>query len=433
MIAGRQSIAQQRRPSALVRDTRQANVSSATRRHRADYWLIVVCSLLLTIGLIVIYSISPGLAVIKNVGDNYYVSKQLVAIGLGLLTFLAAAYVPLGVWRKIWKPLVGLAALSSLLVFIMPADELFRAHRWLTFGGFSFQVAELIKFALLIGVAHFLVLRWRQEKLDDTRQTLYPLLAVMAILGLVVAKFQSDLGSAAVMVGMICVMAFIVGVPLKKVGLIVGIIAFGAIVAIGTSDYRRDRLYTYLHPESDCQTAGYQACQALIAVGSGGIVGLGLGHSVQAYGYLPEASNDSIFAIMAEKFGFIGVVVILSLYIVLLTRIKRVAERTSDQFSKLIVIGVLSWISLQAIINIGAMLGLLPLKGITLPFVSYGGTSLIFMTAALGLVFQVSRYTNFSTVEPIGSRHDKISFNTSRDGRRLGRAYNPNLVSRPRA
>ena len=177
-----------------------------------------------------------------------------------------------------------------------------------------------------------------------------------------------------------------------------GIILIGGVLLIATSAYRRDRLFTYLHPERDCQGTGYQACQAVISVGSGGLFGKGLGRGVQGFGYVPEAANDSIFAIYAEKFGFVGVVALLCVFMVLFTRLKNIMERTGDDFSKFIVAAVLAWLSVQTIINIGAMIGLLPLKGITLPFISYGGTSIIFMTAAVGIVFNISRYTSLSPI-----------------------------------
>jgi cell division protein FtsW len=175
-----------------------------------------------------------------------------------------------------------------------------------------------------------------------------------------------------------------------------GIILIGATLAISVSPYRRDRLQTFMHPERDCQNVGYQACQALIAVGSGGMFGKGLAQSVQAYGYTPEAANDSIFAVYAEMFGFIGVTVLLGLFIAFFTRLLRIMERAPDTTSRLLITGVLAWLSTQELINIGAMIGLLPLKGITLPFISYGGTSIIFVTAAVGLAFNVSRYTTYS-------------------------------------
>jgi cell division protein FtsW len=198
-----------------------------------------------------------------------------------------------------------------------------------------------------------------------------------------------------VIVAMMVTMAFVAGLPLKRVLMIGAILAIGVILAISSTPYRRERLASYLKPEANCQGSGYQACQAMIAVGSGGMIGLGLGSSVQAYGYLPEAANDSIFAIYAEKFGFVGSIVLLSLFVAFFARLRSIAERTADDFGRLIVIGVLAWLSIQTLINVGAMIGLLPLKGITLPFISYGGTSVVFVAAAVGLVYQISRYTAF--------------------------------------
>jgi cell division protein FtsW len=185
--------------------------------------------------------------------------------------------------------------------------------------------------------------------------------------------------------------------------LIGGVVIIGLVLAISATPYRRARLETFLHPDSNCQGSGYQACQSLISVGSGGIVGLGLGNSVQAYGYEPEAANDSIFAIYAEKFGFVGTIILLLIFSFFFTRLKTIAERLPDDFSRLLVIGVLAWFSTQALINIGGMVGLLPLKGITLPFISYGGTSVVFSAAAVGLVFQASQYTSYSVPRDIES------------------------------
>jgi cell division protein FtsW len=165
-------------------------------------------------------------------------------------------------------------------------------------------------------------------------------------------------------------------------------------------------------------------------VGSGGLFGQGLGYGVQAYGYLPEAGNDSIFAIMAEKFGFVGTTGIIVLYGLYIRRLKIVAAHSADTFSRLVVVGVLAWFSTQMVINIGAMIGVLPLKGITLPLISQGGTSIICLMAALGLVYQISRYTSYSEINQL-TEHEK-STDYSPDGRRLRRAYNAPVVSRPR-
>jgi cell division protein FtsW len=285
---------------------------------------------------------------------------------------------------------------------------------------------ELLKFALLVWLAGFLAVRIQNRQITDTNSTLKPLIIAIGVIGLGVAGIQSDLGSTGVIVLMMATMAFVAGMPMRRILMIGGIIAVGLILAVSATPYRRERLATYLHPEADCQTTGYQACQALIAVGSGGMIGLGIGRSVQANGYLPEAANDSIFAIYAEVFGFIGVVVLLGIYVALFGRLKSIAERAPDDFSRLIVVGVLTWLSVQALINIGAMIGLLPLKGITLPFISYGGTSVVFVAAAVGLVFQISRYTSY--VAP--QTDERSSYDNSRDRRRVRGAYHPNLGSR---
>lgn len=410
----------------------QVSAESGVRRHKPDYWLLVFAALLMTIGLVVIYSISPALAASQDISQSYFITKELINVGLGVAVFAAAALLPTWWWRKIAGPLAAAALIASAVVMITPTDEIYQAHRWIRAGGLSFQVAELVKFALLIGLAVFLTKQWRSGRLADSNATLKPLLILVAVVGLLVAKLQSDLGSAAVVVAMIIMMAYAAGIPLKKVLLIGGcILALGAL-AISTSGYRRDRLAAFIHPESNCQGSGYQACQALISVGSGGVFGMGLGYGVQAYGYLPEASNDSIFAIIAEKFGFVGTLAIIVIYTAFIARLRRLIEHTANQFNRLVLVGVLAWISTQMIINIGAMIGLLPLKGITLPFISQGGTSLIFLTAALGLVFQISRYTSYSVTEPKTSISQQKSYGPF-DGRRIGRPHNAAVVAGRRA
>lgn len=409
------------------------NAQGSARRHKPDYWLLVLSALLLAIGLIVVYSISPGLAVEKDVGQTYFINRQLIWAGLGLAAFFVVANMPLVFWKRLQQPLLIIAALSAVIVRVF-GEEVNGAYRWIQVGGFSFQPVELIKFALLIWVAAFLAQRIKEGTLSDFKQTLKPLLIAVAALVVVVAGVQSDFGSTAVMIAMMGAMVLIAGVPMKRLMAIGGVVLLLGTFAIVSSDYRQERLMTFLHPEQDCLNTGYQACQALIAVGSGGLVGLGLGRSVQAFGYLPEAENDSIFAIYAEKFGFLGVAVLLGLLLAFFSRIKRVIERAPDDFSRLIATGVLVWLSVQAIINIGAMIGLLPLKGITLPFISYGGTSVVFVMAAVGLVFHISRYTLYSV--PRSDRPDNVSGGSghnedSRDRRRFRGAYHPNPVSRP--
>ena len=403
---------------------------SATRRHRPDYWLVVITVVLLSIGLILVYSIGPALAATRGGGANSFVGRQFVAVLMGAVAFLVTSKVPLKLWRRWQWALLGLALMGTLVALITPVIPAYPAHRWIRLGGFSLQSVEALKFALVIATAGFLAIQAKRGELANNRTTLYPMMIVLGGLGLIVAGIQSDLGSMGVIVAMLGAMAYVAGLPLKRI-VIIGLIAIvGAVLLISSTPYRRARLATYLDPAAHCQTTGYQACQALIAIGSGGIAGLGLGQGAQAYGYLPEAQNDSIFAIYAEKFGFIGTMLLTALFVTLFARMRIIVERAPTLFSRLLVVGILAWLSTQTIINIGAMIGLLPLKGITLPLVSYGGTSVLFVGAALGLVFQISHYTNFASrvSQRKGDGHEG-----NHDGRRLGRTYNADSSRRIRA
>ncbi|MDB5170631.1 MAG: Stage sporulation protein [Candidatus Saccharibacteria bacterium] len=366
------------------------------RKHRPDYWLLILCSALLATGLILVYAISPALTTANHVKGAYYIDKQLIAIGLSIVAFLITSQVPLRWWKQAYKPLLVVAGLATLLALLLPVNPAYPAHRWVRLGSFSFQSVEIVKFAVMLWLAGFLSERIKQGLISDSKATLQPILIALGVIGVVIAGVQSDLGSTGVMVAMMATMAFVAGLPMRRILLIAAIIGIGLVLAVSATPYRRDRLQTYLNPEANCQTTGYQACQAMIAVGSGGIIGLGLGSSVQAYGYLPEAANDSIFAIYAEKFGFIGSIALVAVFVAFFARLKNIAERLPDDFSRLLVVGVLAWLSIQALINIGAMIGLLPLKGITLPFISYGGTSVVFVAAAVGLAFQASQFAGFS-------------------------------------
>lgn len=390
------------------------------RKHRPDYILPILALLLTVVGLIVLYAISPALSAQRNVAENYFINRQFIAVAASVIVFFIVAKVPLAAWQKLQAPLIVAAVIASAAVRLL-GEQVNGAYRWIQIQGLSFQAAELIKFALLIWLASFLATQINNGKLASFKQTLLPLFYAFIVIGIIVAVVQSDLGSAAVMFAMMGVMAFVAGLPMKRIVIVAGAIAIAFILAVSSTPYRRQRLQTFFNPASDCQSTGYQTCQALIAVGSGGIFGLGLARSVQAYGYLPEAANDSIFAIFAEKFGFIGTTLLIALLVGLFTRIFRIAEKAPDDYTRLLVVGVLTWFSIQSMINIGAMIGVLPLKGITLPFISYGGTSLLFVSAALGLVFNVSRYTSFRVSKAKSERGHLHDGFTGRRGH--GRTY----------
>lgn len=377
----------------LRTDSRNQDASqNQSRKHRPDYMLIVYMVLLLALGAVTVYAISPGITASQDLSENYYSYKQLTAIGLGVITFLIASYMPVKNWKQLELPLIATAVVVSIAVRLF-GDPVNGAYRWLDVGGISFQAAELIKLTLIIWLAGYLA-RLRLNQDTPSTDILKQLAIAGVVVVVVVAGLQSDLGSAAVMMAIIGMMAFIAGLPFKKLAIVAAAVVILVSLAVAVSPYRRQRVATFLNPSADCQNEGYQACQALITVGSGGMFGKGLGRSVQAYGYLPEAANDSIFAIVSEKFGFVGAVAMIGVFFGLFRRIKTIATQAPNDYSRLLVSGILVWLSVQMMINVGAMIGVLPLKGITLPFVSYGGTSIIFVMAAVGIVFQISRYTD---------------------------------------
>jgi len=387
------------------------DVEGGTRKHRPDYLLLVLISALLMSGAIVVYAIGPGLTGGTDLPSNYYSNKQLVAILLGLVGFALAVAMPLKNWSKLQGYLIFLAIFAAISVRFI-GDEINGVHRWIQVGGFSFQPAELVKLALVLWLAKFLSSRRKSGEIKNP-DTLKQLGILVVAIIVVVAGLQSDLGSAAVMMAIIGIMSFVAGLPMKRL-LLFGLVLVSLTgLAVVATPYRRDRISTFLNPAADCQSEGYQACQALITIGSGGLSGKGLGQSVQAYGYLPEPANDSIFAIVSEKFGFIGSTVMVGVFWLLFRRLLQIAKGTTDDYVMLLVVGVLIWLSVQMVINVGAMVGLLPLKGITLPFVSYGGTSIIFVMIAMGLVFQASKYTDLSLTRS-GSGTRKSAFDSDR-------------------
>lgn len=420
----------QARSSGRALSGGKSDENNGSRRHKPDYMLLILSLLLLSIGVIIIYAIGPALAVLYESSTNTFINRQVIAIGLSLIAFVIAANIPIALWKQLYKPALIAAGIMTLIALIMPVNPDYPAHRWVRLGGFSFQSVELLKFALLLWLAVFLGKYMRDGGAKSVHNTAVfkPLLIALGVIGIIVAGVQSDLGSTGVIVAMMAAMAFVAGLPMKRIMAFGGIIVIGLVLAVATSPYRQDRVATFLNPEADCQDSGYQACHAHIAVGSGGIIGQGLGNGVQAYGYLPKAENDAIFAIYAEKFGFIGVCVLIGIFVGFFARMRRIAERSTDPFSRLVVVGVLVWLSVQAIMNIAAMLGLLPLKGITLPLVSYGGTSVVFVMIALGLVFQISRYSQHRV--SLGNSSHGDEHENRNDRRRVRGAYHPNSGSR---
>lgn len=400
------------------------------RKHRPDYGLVIIMALLLTLGLIIIYAVSPALVQREGAtelfgGDYHYVYRQFIAVMLGTVAFIGMSIIPVNFWQKI-QPLLltGALALSTILLIPGIGEEVNGAKRWINIGLFSMQPSELLKFALIIYLATFFSERIKQKKLDDSTKTLKPLLIVTAGLAVLIAILQKDLGTMVSLVSIILFMYFMSGAAFKNIGVYVGAISAAGVAAVVLFPHRLERLFTFINSSNDVEGTGYHINQALIAIGSGGIFGKGIGRSVQVFGYLPEAANDSIFAVIAEVLGFVGTMSVLILFGFLFFRMLKIMEKSENVYLQLLVAGILGWLISHTIINIGAMLGLMPLTGITLPFLSLGGTSLVMIMAMLGLVFNISRYTSLSV-------NKKESSNaSSRHRRRFSRTRHTNISRR---
>jgi cell division protein FtsW len=298
------------------------------------------------------------------------------------------------------------------------ASETNGASRWFDLGVFgSLQPAEILKFGILLYLAVFLGARAKEGVVNDVKKTLLPVGVVAAVALLFIVVIQKDLGTGIALTIIVLTMLFIAGLN-KKVGLtILGVVLTAGIIFIVSAPHRIDRIVTYLQGDSTTtdDAGSYHIQHAKIAIGSGGLMGVGIGNSVQATGYLPEAINDSVFAIMGETFGFVGLMALMAVFVALLLRLLKVMDHLVDIRLKLLAAGVFGWFGAHVILNIAAMIGIFPLTGITLPLLSFGGTSMIFITAALGLVFQLSRYTIHS------SRIKESTHENSGSGRRVGR------------
>lgn len=401
------------------------------RKHRPDYQIVLYAGLLMIVGLIVLYSISPARTELINANSGasldtiHFMEKQLLNLGIGLVAFVVASLVPLSFWKKNASKLLlgGLAAclLLALLGLVMDDGLILKAGgatRWFRLGGVtSFQPAELLKFGILIFSAVFLAKRMKEDRVNDLNATLMPLGLVAAAAGFFIIVLQKDMGTGLTLIGMLAAILYAAGLNRRWLSTAAIAAVSVGILLIITSPHRVERVLTFFNP-SAVDSSSYHITQALIALGSGGLFGKGLGQGVQAFGYLPEAINDSIFAILGETFGFVGVVVIIILFWALLGRIMKVLRGTLDPTAQLVVAGVYGLIAVHVIVNIGAMTGIFPLTGVTLPFLSFGGTSLLFTMLSLGIVFAISRYTTHQEVklEEGGRQHE-----TTLRRRRVGR------------
>ncbi|PJE57673.1 MAG: putative lipid II flippase FtsW [Candidatus Portnoybacteria bacterium CG10_big_fil_rev_8_21_14_0_10_38_18] len=355
--------------------------------HKPDKGLIIIIFALLISGLVILFCASTVISRQKTGNPYYYLFHQLLyGVIPGLILFFVCQKINYKFWKKISLILFFACLVLMILVFV-PGLGYGRgeAQRWLIVGPLSLQPSEFLKLGFIIYLAAFFS---KTQKIN----TLIPFLVILILAGGLVA-LQSDAGT----LGLIAIIAFIIyflsGAKTYQWITVIVCYILGFFILIKFFPYRMARFITFLNPSVDPQGISYQINQALLGIGSGGLFGLGLGHSQQKYNYLPEVMGDSIFAILAEEIGFFGSLIFISLVLILTFKGLRIAKKSSDNFAKLLAVGITSWLVIQTLINIAVISGLMPLTGIPLPFVSYGGSALISILAATGILVNISKHT----------------------------------------
>src|ERR1700716_1379384 len=358
------------------------------KRVSVDRWLFTVTMLLVFVGLVMVFSASAVMAR-ERFGSPYaFLSKQLIWAVAGLAAMVVAMRVD---YRRYKNPavvfsLMGLTTLLLISVFFL--DRSHNTHRWIHWGGFSLQPSELAKPVLILFLAYFL--EGRTKSMDDWRNTLLPAaVPVLVFLGLIV--LQPDLGTAIACGGIVACILFVAGMRLRFFGYAFGASLLPLYLLIFHVSWRRDRILAFLNPYAERQKAGFHLIQSLIAVSTGGVTGTGLMEGKQKLFYLPEPHTDFIFAVTAEELGLVGAMVVGTVFAIFLWRGTRAALRTQDNFGRFLAVGITSMIVLQAFINISVVLGLMPTKGIPLPFVSYGGSSLFVTLMCVGVLLNITK------------------------------------------
>ncbi|MFH0943055.1 MAG: putative lipid II flippase FtsW [Candidatus Beckwithbacteria bacterium] len=349
---------------------------------KADWGLLILVLILSLFGLVMVYNASTFEA-FQLYGDKYhFLTSQVRWLGFGLISLLIARLIPIPLIQKIAPIFFGFTFLLLILVLIPGiGDSTLGARRWINLGSFSLQPTELVKLSLSIYLSAWLIKR-------------RPFWAYLLILGLVLGlvMLQPDLGTAMVIIFSSVVVYYVSGANWLYLLLLGALGSLSGLGLILTSAYRKARLLTFFNPATDPLGSSYHIRQALITIGSGGWFGVGLGQSKQKYQFLPQVTTDSIFAVIAEEIGFFGSVILITVLFWLIYKAFRIARLAVDDFSRLLAASIASWFAIQITINLAAMLALIPLTGVPLPFISYGGSSLVVNLAAIGLLINISRY-----------------------------------------
>jgi len=356
-----------------------------------DFILVIVILALLSLGLIMVYSASAVWADYRFDDSFYFAKRQLIFAIIGLIAMFFIMNIDYWTWRS-WSKVILITCFVLLITVLIPGIGNVRngSRSWIGVGAFSIQPSEFMKLAMIIYLAKFL--SENQKNITSFQKGLVPSLGLV-FTAFALIMLQPDLGTGTVMVGTCLLMIFVSGARIAHfVGLgLLGLAGFVGLIA--SAPYRIKRITAFLDPWEDPLGSGFQTIQSLYAIGPGGLFGLGLGQSRQKFFYLPEPQTDFIFAILAEELGFIGGAFVLLLFALLLWRGIRTALSAPDLYGSFLAVGIISMVAFQVIINIGVVTNLIPVTGITLPFFSYGGSSLTLMLMAMGILLNISRYS----------------------------------------
>lgn len=359
---------------------------------KADLWLVVSFGVIFLLGLLILSSASSVFSYQKY-GDSYYLFKKQALISLiGLVAFVVASKIDYRLWQKYAVHMLGISIFLLVAVFLPGVGVEYKgSHSWVNiFGITDVQPTEITKFTLLVYFSAWLASRREQLKKFDLNVFVGPLAAVFLVVLLIGS--QPDTGTLGVIIAMLLAVYFLSGAPWKHIMVLMGAGVGVAGVFILIEPYRLKRIFAFLSPENDPLGIGYHILQAKLAIGSGGWFGLGVGKSRQKFNYLPEVFGDSIFAVMAEEIGFIFSMVFIGLLLFAFWRCYLVSKYAPDDFSRLIAAGVLVWFFVQTFFNIAGIIGVMPMTGVTLPLVSYGGTSIVINLFVIGVLVNISKH-----------------------------------------
>lgn len=359
-------------------------------KNRIDTVFLISVSIITLVGFFIFASASLGLLVYSGSSFGVVIIKQAISLIIGIIAFYILSKIHYSKLRKYALFIFIGAVLVNLLVFIPGLAVHYNgASRWISLGLFTFQPSELLKIAFIIYLAAWIY--FVKDKIQSFKFGLIPYLIIVGILSILLL-FQKDTDTLFIIAMTGLIMLFVAGIRFRYIIIALLLLAslVGTVVLI--RPYALDRVMTYINRGSDTKGSGYQINESLIAIGSGQLTGRGFGQSVQKFGYLPQPTDDSIFAVAGEEFGFIGSTILIILYVLLITSIFRIGNRSPDDFSGLLVVGIGFFVISESFMNIGAMVGLIPLSGLPLLFVSHGGTALIITLSTMGMVANVSKY-----------------------------------------